>query len=267
MGIIFKSTFVPIRLFITVSIPLTLVYGTALLVYGPAKSLKWTGWSSLSDPAGTGIFWITPVMTICVLVGLALDYDVFLYDRIYEYRLNGWDDTSSIVLGVYQTGTIITAAGCIMTIAFATLMFSNIPCMNQFGFILTFAVLIDTFIIRTALVPAILSMAGPLNWWPGGVPRATIFLEESEREWTSTHPTADNLKHLPVDPGLGKNYQAMGDNSLRSSYAMDAEDSKLKNIKVPDRTGYPRRDSPSDTLSWQRGSQVHFSNKVENIQI
>lgn len=168
------------------------------------------------------MFWITPVMTICVLVGLALDYDVFLYDRIYEYRLDHWDDTSAIILGVYQTGTIITAAGCIMTIAFATLMWSEIPCMNQFGFILTFAVLIDTFIIRTALVPAILSMAGPINWYPGKVPPAhkslTSFTMTDLSVLTSKH---EQSKYLKV------NGPAPANDSLRSSHAMDAGDNKM----------------------------------------
>merc|ERR1712029_843814 len=68
---------------------------------------------------------------------------------------------------VYKTGSIITAAGIIMGIAFCGLLLSQITSLNQTGFIMVVAVLVDTFIIRTTLVPAVLSIAKEGNWGPG----------------------------------------------------------------------------------------------------
>jgi uncharacterized membrane protein YdfJ with MMPL/SSD domain len=76
------------------------------------------------------------------------------------------------ITGLVKTGAIITAAGLIMTIAFAGLLLSTSALLVQFGFMLCFAVLLDTFVVRTALVPAIMHVAGlfSLNWYPGKMP-------------------------------------------------------------------------------------------------
>ena len=164
MGLFFKSVFVPIRLFLTITIPMTLVYGLSILTYQKGLLNSWN-WSAVKNT--DGLYWIAPVMTVTILIGLALDYDVFLFARIYEYRLYGVPTRVAIIRGVYNTGSIITAAGVIMAIAFCGLLLSNTITLNQVGFILVIAVLVDTFIIRTTLVPAILSLAKEINWWPG----------------------------------------------------------------------------------------------------
>eukprot|EP01083_Nonionella_stella_P175498 611326_1 len=165
MGIVFKSVFVPFRLFITIAVPMTFVYGLAVMVYqdGLLSALN------MDCVAPTdGLYWLIPVMTVTILIGLALDYDIFLFARIYEYRVMGGVPThEAIVRGVYKTGSIITAAGIIMGIAFCGLLLSQITSLNQTGFIMVIAVLVDTFIIRTSLVPAVLSIAKEVNWWPG----------------------------------------------------------------------------------------------------
>jgi uncharacterized membrane protein YdfJ with MMPL/SSD domain len=64
-------------------------------------------------------------------------------------------------------------AGIIMAISFSGMIFSNVMILNEFGFILTIAVILDTFIIRTILVPAIMSIADKWNWWPRKPPEPT----------------------------------------------------------------------------------------------
>ncbi|MHA1828838.1 MAG: MMPL family transporter, partial [Candidatus Heimdallarchaeaceae archaeon] len=71
------------------------------------------------------------------------------------------------------TGGIISMAGVIMAISFSGLMFSNVWVLNEFGFILTIAVILDTFVIRTILVPAIMYIAQKWNWWPSKKPVPT----------------------------------------------------------------------------------------------
>ena len=94
-------------------------------------------------------------MAFSVLVGLALDYDVFLMTRVVEFRKEGWSDRASMCLAVEKTGNIITCAGLIMSISFAGLLIPQTVVLNQYGFILFIGVAIDTFIIRTIIVPAV----------------------------------------------------------------------------------------------------------------
>ncbi|ETN99878.1 hypothetical protein RFI_37589, partial [Reticulomyxa filosa] len=118
MGLFFQSAFVPLRLFATIALPLTFVYGFSISVYqkGLLDGLHWDAVANTQ-----GLFWLSPIMTVTILIGLALDYDVFLFARVYEYRVHGIPTREAIVRVV--------------------------------------AVLVDTFIIRTLLVPAVLAMA------------------------------------------------------------------------------------------------------------
>jgi hypothetical protein len=83
-----------------------------------------------------------------------------------RYRRAGLGETEAVVAGLSQTGHIITAAGVIMAIAFSGLLLSTEPVLNELAFLLVLAVLVDTFIVRSMLVPAIMSAFGRLNWWP-----------------------------------------------------------------------------------------------------
>ena len=75
-----------------------------------------------------------------------------------------------MVLGLAKTGPIITAAGVIMLIAFGSLLLSSLTILNQFGLLLALAVLLDTFLVRTALVPVLMTTTGAVNWWPVKMP-------------------------------------------------------------------------------------------------
>ena len=75
--------------------------------------------------------------------------------RVVEFRKLGWSDRAAICLAVEKTGNIIAAAGLIMSISFAGLLIPQTVVLNQYGFILFIGVAIDTFIIRTLVVPAV----------------------------------------------------------------------------------------------------------------
>merc|ERR1712083_86521 len=92
-----------------------------------------------------------------VALGLSLDYDVFLLGRIVEFRCAGFNDRDAIELGLWKTGKIITAAGSIMTIAFSGLLISKISCMHVMGAGMVVAVLLDTFIMRSLITPALMA--------------------------------------------------------------------------------------------------------------
>merc|ERR1712223_100899 len=170
-------------------VPMCFVYGLAVMVYQHGLL---SGLNTEAVANTNGLYWLIPVMTVTILIGLALDYDIFLFARIYEYRVMGGVPThEAIVRGVYKTGSIITAAGIIMGIAFCGLLLSAITSLNQTGFILVIAVLVDTFVIRTSLVPAVLSIAKEINWWPGLNPQC-----KNKDELADDLYSLDSSKHI-----------------------------------------------------------------------
>eukprot|EP00052_Salpingoeca_macrocollata_P014159 m.110734 g.110734 ORF g.110734 m.110734 type:complete len:873 (+) comp19202_c0_seq2:701-3319(+) len=168
IGIAFRSVVVPLRSILTIFTTLAIVYGCAVWVYedGALDWMHWQGVRSLGS-----LVWITPVLAFSIVVGLSLDYDTFLLTRIFEFRRSGMDDKRSILFGLTHTGWIISFAGLIMAVAFGGLLFSSETVLNQLSFFLTFAVLIDTLVIRTILVPALMTMLGRANWWPAHMPQ------------------------------------------------------------------------------------------------
>eukprot|EP00164_Ancoracysta_twista_P000151 GFYU01000222.1.p1 GENE.GFYU01000222.1~~GFYU01000222.1.p1 ORF type:complete len:843 (+),score=247.73 GFYU01000222.1:254-2782(+) len=173
VAVMFQSVFAPLRSVVTISITLMIVFGFASLTYEYGV-LEFMGADQLSKVGALN--WITPVMSFSVLCGLALDYDVFLMARVVEFRDLGYSDNSAVVAGITKTGSIITAAGIIMAIAFSGLFLSSEMVLNQFAFFLVVSVLLDTFIVRTILVPALMSLAGKWNWWPRKIPEGSKVL-------------------------------------------------------------------------------------------
>jgi hypothetical protein len=169
IGWYFQSIIAPLRSLISIAITVSVSFGLAVAVFQNG-ALHWAGInfsSSSSTGAGDGnaaIGWLVPIMAFSILVGLTLDYDVFLVSRILEYRLEGYEHKSSIALGLDSTGGVITAAGLIMAVAFGSLMGSSNPVLYQWSFLLTTAILLDTFVVRTLIVPTLL--APTWSWWP-----------------------------------------------------------------------------------------------------
>ena len=169
IAFMFRSVFIPLRLIITIGLTLSWIYGLGIFVFK-------TQVFKTVIPALQGVnsfYWLVPIMAFSILIGIGLDYDIFLLSRISEFRDMGFTEKASIHKGLFKTGNVISFAGIIMAIAFSGLLFSREMVLNQFGFMLCIAVLIDTFIIRTILVPAIMSLASKWNWWPKKVPEPT----------------------------------------------------------------------------------------------
>lgn len=108
--------------------PARKVYGLATLVYqyGILDFTTFYGFKSTD-----GLCWIPFVLAFAVLVGLGLDYHIFLLSRVVEFRKQGFSDRESVLLGLARTGRVITAAGIIMAIAFLGLLFGHEPLLQQ----------------------------------------------------------------------------------------------------------------------------------------
>lgn len=186
----FRSTFIPLRYAFTLVFPLGFIFGVAVLFYQKG-ALNGLGIDALRGT--NGLYWLTPIIAFPICTGLALDYDIFLTCRIYEYRLEGYTTDASILKAVHETASIITAAGVIMAIAFGGLLFSSIDTLNQLAWILFSSVLFDTFVVRTILVPAVVSMSKNVQWWPRKVPQNDLKDEFGSRALPSGYaPIGDD---------------------------------------------------------------------------
>lgn len=95
----------------------------------------------------------SPILLLSMIIGLSLDWDVLLVSRIMEHREAGYDIQASICKAVCETGGTISTAGVIMCLAFGGMLLSDQLLINACGFILTIALLLDTFLVNTILVP------------------------------------------------------------------------------------------------------------------
>ena len=161
-GISFQSVIVPIRVALSTFITVLWIYGFASLVYGTT----YFDWVSSVMEKTSGFFWCVPLITLPIIIGLSSDYDIFLFSRIQELRRKGLSTRLSTIVGMEKSGYLISYAGIIMAIAFSGLFLSDILMLRQFAFILMFSVLLDTFVIRTILLPSIVHILGEMNWVP-----------------------------------------------------------------------------------------------------
>jgi RND superfamily putative drug exporter len=123
-----------------------------------------------SDPS-------VPLYAFVFLVALAIDYNIFLMARVREEtRVHGTRE--GMLRGLAVTGGVITSAGIVLAGVFVVLGVLPLVFLTEIGFIVAFGVLLDTFIVRSLLVPALTFELGPRIWWPsalagGGGPRPT----------------------------------------------------------------------------------------------
>jgi RND superfamily putative drug exporter len=124
--------------------------------------------------------WV-PMFLFVILFGLSMDYEVFLLSRIREsYDATG-DNAASVASGLARTARVITAAAAIMVVVFLSFVLGANVSVKQVGLGLAVAVLIDATVVRMVLVPAVMELLGPANWW---LPRplARILPSASPRE-------------------------------------------------------------------------------------
>jgi RND superfamily putative drug exporter len=117
---------------------------------------------------GIPISWMVPTILFVMCLGLGLDYDILLTTRIREEVSKGMTTNDAIVHAVEHTGGVITACGIIMAGSFGAMMLSETAMLQQFGFALMFAILVDATVVRMYLVPALMSILGEWNWWAPG---------------------------------------------------------------------------------------------------
>ncbi len=155
----FRSMLLPLKAIVLNLLSIGAAYGLLVVVF------KW-GWG---DWAGLIAYdqiegWI-PVMLFAMLFGLSMDYEVFLVSRMREEWDATHDNELAVSRGLAKTGRLVTAAGLIMFAAFMGFVAGSVVGLQQFGFGLAAAILIDVTVIRALLVPSAMKLFGRWNWW------------------------------------------------------------------------------------------------------
>ncbi|MDR6721645.1 membrane protein YdfJ [Paenibacillus amylolyticus] len=106
-----------------------------------------------------------PILITGILFGLAMDYEVFLVSRMREDYNHSGDALKSVKSGMTHSGPVVTAAGLIMIAVFASFIFAEDTIIKSMGLALAFGILIDAFIVRMTLIPAIMTILGRSAWY------------------------------------------------------------------------------------------------------
>jgi RND superfamily putative drug exporter len=163
----FRSVLAPVKAVLLNLMSVAAALGLVVLVFQDGYGARLFGL-----PRGLGsLFPALPALVFCIVFGLSMDYEVFLVARVREAWRAGRSDRDALTDGLARTGGVITSAAAIMVVVFAAFTLGGFVMIQVLGFALAAAVMIDVTIVRVALGPALLRLAGRWNWWPGTRPQ------------------------------------------------------------------------------------------------
>ncbi|MGB8941279.1 MAG: MMPL family transporter [Streptomyces sp.] len=158
--LVFRSVLVPLKAALGFLLSVAAALGAVVAVF------QW-GW--LADIVGVDqpgpIMSMMPIFMIGVVFGLAMDYEVFLVTRMREAYVHGARPGEAVVTGFTHGGRVVAAAAVIMISVFSGFIMENDDMIKMMGFGLAIAVLFDAFVVRMAIVPAVLALLGKKAWW------------------------------------------------------------------------------------------------------
>ncbi|MER5377573.1 MMPL family transporter [Streptomyces sp. NPDC002553] len=158
LTVLLRSLLMPALLVATVALNFLATLGVSSLVF--RHVLGFTG----TDPS-------VPLYGFVFLVALGVDYNIFLMSRVREESLRH-GVREGVLRGLVTTGGVITSAGVVLAATFAALGVIPLAFLAQIAFIVAFGVLLDTLVVRSLLVPALVRDIGRRAWWPGRLSRA-----------------------------------------------------------------------------------------------
>ncbi|OEV05252.1 MMPL family transporter [Streptomyces oceani] len=165
--LVFRSVLVPLKAALGFLLSVLAALGAVVAVF------QW-GWAAeLIGVEQTGpIMSIMPIFMVGVIFGLAMDYEVFLVTRMREAYVHGEDPGQAVVSGFKLGARVVSAAAVIMISVFAGFIGAADSMIKMMGFGLAIAILFDAFVVRMAVVPAVLGLLGEKAWWlPGWLDR------------------------------------------------------------------------------------------------
>lgn len=157
---VFRSIWVPLLATAGFLVSLAATFGGVVATYQLGIG---SGVFDVHEPGPVLSF--LPIMLIGVLFGLAMDYQVFLVSAMRESYVHGEDARSAVVSGFDHSARVVTAAAIIMVAVFGGFIFAELTMIRPIGFGLALGVLVDAFLVRMTLTPAVLSLLGGRAWW------------------------------------------------------------------------------------------------------
>jgi RND superfamily putative drug exporter len=163
LSLAFRSVLIPLKAVALNLLSVAAAFGAATVAFEHDRSARLVGLPHALD----GGFPILPVLVFCIVFGLSMDYEVFIVARIADGRRAGLTDSEALVEGLVGTGRVVTFAASIMVLIFGGFVFGDFVVIKILGFALGVAVFLDATVIRLAVGPALIRLAGRWNWWPG----------------------------------------------------------------------------------------------------
>ncbi|MET9516777.1 MMPL family transporter [Streptomyces sp. NPDC002994] len=158
--VVFRSVLVPLKAALGFLLSVVAALGAVVAVF------QWGWLASVFGVEQTGpVMSMMPIFMVGVVFGLAMDYEVFLVTRMREAYVHGERPGQAIVTGFQHGARVVTAAAVIMMAVFAGFIGSSESMVKMIGFGLAIAVLFDAFVVRMAIVPAVLALLGKKAWW------------------------------------------------------------------------------------------------------
>ncbi|MFF0753411.1 MMPL family transporter [Streptomyces sp. NPDC004267] len=158
--VVFRSVLVPLKAALGFLLSVVAALGAVVAVF------QWGWLGSVFGVEQTGpIMSMMPIFMVGVVFGLAMDYEVFLVTRMREAYVHGARPGQAIVTGFQHGARVVTAAAVIMIAVFSGFIGSSEQMVKMIGFGLAVAVLFDAFVVRMAIVPAVLALLGHKAWW------------------------------------------------------------------------------------------------------
>ena len=152
--LLLRAAVAPIYLLATVLLSLGATVGTTTIVF-----------QGIGGQNGL-VFWV-PFLILTMLIGLSTDYNILLVSRVREEARRHGDYRAAVATAVERTGGIITTCGLVLAGSFGTLMLASVTGLRELGFAVAFGVILDTLLLRTILVPALVVLMGERSWFPG----------------------------------------------------------------------------------------------------
>ncbi|KPI21662.1 MMPL domain protein [Actinobacteria bacterium OK074] len=158
--VVFRSILVPLKAALGFLLSVLAALGAVVAVF------QWGWLSGLIGVEETGpIMSMMPIFMVGVVFGLAMDYEVFLVTRMREAYVHGETPNQAVVTGFRHGARVVSAAAVIMMAVFAGFITSSESMIKMIGFGLAIAVFFDAFVVRMAIVPAVLALLGKRAWW------------------------------------------------------------------------------------------------------
>ncbi len=197
------SLIILIFVFRSILVPITATLGFVLSLFasfGAITAVFQWGWLGpvfgIHDPGP--ILSFLPILVVGVLFGLAMDYQLFLVSGMRESFVHGAPARLAVQRGVHAGRTVVIAAALIMASVFSGFIFSNSVMIQSIGFGLAVGVLLDAFVVRLLIIPAVMHLLGNAAWWlPKWLDRILPDVDVEGASLERSHPDATVVQSEP----------------------------------------------------------------------